>query len=124
VVKQLSAQTTAPELAAAPHRTDDPLAVHVQAEPEIAPEDRSGVRRFFAELKRRRVVRVTGIYVIVSVAVMGAAADFFGALGLPDWTTTLVAALVILGLPIVIGLAWAFDITSKGVVRTKAADRS
>jgi serine/threonine protein kinase len=124
VVKQLSAQTTAPELAAAPHRTDDPLAVHVQAEPEIALEDRSGVRRFFAELKRRRVVRVTGIYVIVSVAVVGAADDFFGALRLPEWTLTLVAALALLGLPVVIGLAWAFDITSKGVVRTKAADRS
>ena len=35
---------------------------------------------------------------------------FFPALGLPDWTVTLVAVLVALGLPVAIGLAWAFDV--------------
>jgi eukaryotic-like serine/threonine-protein kinase len=121
LVKQLTAPTaTTAETAVPPARKPDGVAVEL----DESAEARTGLKGFFAELKRRRVVRVTGVYVIVSVAVVGAADDFFPALNLPEWTTTLVAALALLGLPIVVGLAWAFDITPKGVVRTKAADRS
>jgi DNA-binding SARP family transcriptional activator/tRNA A-37 threonylcarbamoyl transferase component Bud32 len=83
----------------------------------------TGLSWLMAELKRRRVFRVTGAYVVAAVVVVEGANNFFGALRLPAWTNTLVAALAILGLPLVIALAWAFDITSKGVVRTKPSRR-
>jgi serine/threonine protein kinase/DNA-binding SARP family transcriptional activator len=85
----------------------------------VATEPPSGLSWLLAELKRRRVYRVTIAYTVASVAVVEVANNFFPALGLPALANTLVAALAVLGLPVVIALAWAFDITPRGVVRTK-----
>jgi TolB-like protein len=79
------------------------------------------VRGFIEELKRRRVFRVTIAYIIVAFAVLQGADVLAGALSMPDWTMTLVAFLAIIGLPVTVVLAWAFDITPDGVVRTPAA---
>lgn len=73
---------------------------------------------FWNELRRRRVVRVAIVYIIASIAVVETANNFFPVLQLPGWTTTLIAALALLGFPVAIGLAWAFDITPHGVTRT------
>jgi adenylate cyclase len=73
-----------------------------------------------AELRRRRVVRVAVVYGVVGYGVVQVANNFFPALQLPAWTTTLIAALVVLGFPIALVLAWAFEITPAGVRRTKA----
>jgi TolB-like protein/Flp pilus assembly protein TadD len=78
----------------------------------------SGFRAFFAELKRRKVVRVAIVYVVVGLVVVEAANNLLPALNLPDWTVTLVVALAILGFPVAVALAWAFDITPEGVKRT------
>jgi TolB-like protein/Tfp pilus assembly protein PilF len=78
------------------------------------------VKPFLAELKRRKVVRVAIVYVVVGLVVVEAANNLFPALNLPDWTVTLVVALTILGFPVAVALAWAFDITPGGVVRTAA----
>lgn len=64
----------------------------------------------FEELKRRKVFRATAAYLVVAAGVGAVASDFFPALGLPDWTVTLVVALAILGLPVTIALSWAFDV--------------
>jgi adenylate cyclase len=72
---------------------------------------------FFAELKRRRVFKVTGIYAIVAWIVVQVAATTFPFLMLPDWTVRLVIAVFILGIPVVVILAWVFDITPEGMVR-------
>lgn len=64
----------------------------------------------FEELRRRKVFRATAAYVVVAAGVGAVASDFFPALGLPDWTVTLVVALLILGLPVTIALSWAFDV--------------
>jgi TolB-like protein/Flp pilus assembly protein TadD len=80
------------------------------------------VKPFLAELKRRKVVRVTIVYVLVGLVVVEAANNLFPALNLPDWTVTLVVALAILGFPVAVALAWAFDITPAGVVRTAALE--
>lgn len=72
----------------------------------------------FEELKRRRVFRVAGVYVLAAVAVVEGANNFFPALHLPEWTSTFVVALVILGFPIALVLAWAYDVTPQGVQRT------
>ncbi len=80
------------------------------------------MKPFLAELKRRKVVRVAVVYVVVGLVVVEAANNLLPALNLPDWTVTLVVALAILGFPVAVALAWAYDITPEGVVRTPAQE--
>jgi adenylate cyclase len=80
------------------------------------------VNPFLAELKRRKVVRVTIVYVVVGLVVVEAANNLLPALNLPDWTVTLVVALAVLGFPIAVAVAWAIDITPSGVKRTADLD--
>lgn len=77
-------------------------------------------QEFFAELKRRHVFKVTGIYGIVSFGVLQAADIMLPRLGLPDWTVTFMVALVVLAFPVVLIMAWAFEVTPDGVKRTDA----
>jgi len=79
------------------------------------------VKRFLAELKRRRVTRVAVVYAVVTFAVLQAADIIVPALQLPEWTLTLLVVLTLLGLPISLVLAWAYDLTPEGVKRTAAA---
>ena len=79
----------------------------------------SNLHAFIAELKRRHVLRVLVGYAAIGFATVSIASDFLPALRLPEWTVTLVAALVVLGLPIALVLAWAFDITPDGVRRAE-----
>ncbi|MCZ6536690.1 MAG: tetratricopeptide repeat protein [Gammaproteobacteria bacterium] len=74
---------------------------------------------FIQELKRRNVFRVTAIYVIVSWLLMQIGDVMFPALRLPEWTTTMLVAFLLLGFPIAVILAWAYEVTPKGVKRTK-----
>ena len=73
---------------------------------------------FLSELKRRHVFRVAVVYAVVAWAVMQVADVVFPRLGLPDSTVTLVVVLAILGFPLTLVLAWAYDVTPEGVVRT------
>ena len=75
---------------------------------------------FARELTRRHVWRVAAVYVVVGLGVIAAASDVFPRLLLPDWTVTLVVALAILGLPLALVLAWGYDLTREGIVRTEA----
>ncbi|UCF18922.1 MAG: hypothetical protein JSU87_13465 [Gemmatimonadota bacterium] len=79
----------------------------------------SRLRAFLAELQRRRVFRVAVVYAVVAFGVLQVADIAFPALKLPEWTITLVVALTLLGFPVTMVLAWAFDITPRGVVRTE-----
>lgn len=85
------------------------------------PEPRSSL---FDELKRRRVFRVAGVYVVAGFGVIEGADLLFPRLGLPDWTVTLVVGLVLLGFPLAVALAWAFDFTPTGIQRTPRASSS
>lgn len=78
-------------------------------------------RRFLNELRRRRVPQTTAVYLVVAFGVLEAADLVLPRLGLPDWTVTLVLALLLLGLPLVVFLAWSFDLTRGGVERTNDA---
>ncbi|MCH9026169.1 MAG: tetratricopeptide repeat protein [Proteobacteria bacterium] len=71
------------------------------------------------ELKRRNVFRVAAIYVIVSWLLMQIGDVMFPALRLPEWTTTMLVAFLLLGFPIAVILAWAYEVTPEGVKRTK-----
>jgi TolB-like protein/tetratricopeptide (TPR) repeat protein len=73
---------------------------------------------FFGELRRRKVVRVAIVYVPVAFAVVEMADLGFPRLDLPDWSVTFVLMLALLGLPVALGLAWAFDVTAEGIQRT------
>ena len=72
-------------------------------------------KRFFRELKRRKVIRVATVYAIVAGVMAEVGSNTFSALHLPDWTLTLVLVLLILGFPIAIVLAWALEITPTGI---------
>jgi len=79
----------------------------------------SRLRRLTDELKRRRVFRVAVVYAAVAFVVWQAAEIAVPALRLPDWSLSLVVFLTLLGFPIALVLAWAFDITPEGVKRTE-----
>jgi TolB-like protein/Tfp pilus assembly protein PilF len=74
---------------------------------------------FIAELKRRNVFRVGAAYVVVAWLLIEVSDTIFPRLGLPDWTVTLVIAMLMLGLPVALFLAWAFELTPEGVKRTE-----
>ena len=77
---------------------------------------------FLEELKRRKVVRVGVVYLAVVWAVVQVADVVVPALGLSETILTVVVVLAILGFPVALALAWAFEVTPGGVVRDKDAD--
>ncbi|GAH72227.1 unnamed protein product, partial [marine sediment metagenome] len=83
------------------------------------PDPPSRLTAFLAELRRRRVFRVAVVYAGMAFIVFQIVDATFEPLRLPDWASTLVVVLLALGFPIAVALAWAFDITEKGIVRTR-----
>ena len=76
---------------------------------------------FVAELKRRKVYRVAVVYAAVAFVIWQAAEIAFPALHLPEWTLTFVVVIALIGFPVALVLAWAFEITPEGVRRTEPA---
>ncbi len=76
---------------------------------------------FWSELKRRKVMRVAVVYAIVAWLVIQIAATTFPKLLIPGWAVSLVIMCVILGFPISVVLAWAFELTPDGIKTTKVA---
>lgn len=74
-----------------------------------------------SELKRRRVFRVLAGYCAAALVAIEAANNIFPALSLPPWAARLVVALALLGLPVAVILAWAFDVTPAGLTRDTGA---
>ena len=78
---------------------------------------------FIEELKRRNVIRVGVAYVALGW-VLAQAADFlFDLLGAPEWAVKTFVVALLLGLPIVLFFAWAFELTPEGIKREKDVDR-
>jgi tetratricopeptide (TPR) repeat protein len=80
----------------------------------------SRLKRLIEELKGRRVYRVAVVYAAVAFVVWQAGEIAVPGLNLPDWVLTLVILFTVLGFPVAIVLAWAFDITPEGVKRTES----
>jgi len=76
---------------------------------------------FFEEVKRRKVYRVAAAYIIAAGGVIQLASAAFPAWELPNWSLRLVITLLLLGFPIALMLAWAYDITAQGVRATPTA---
>jgi TolB-like protein len=78
----------------------------------------------WAELKRRNVVRVGVAYTVVSWLLIEVASTTFPILRLPEWTVAFVTVLLIIGFPVALIFAWAYELTPEGVKRDKDVDRS
>jgi len=74
------------------------------------------------EAGRRHVARVAVVYAAVAFAILEAADIIIPALGLPDWTIRWVIALALIGFPVTLILAWIYDVTPRGVVKTGALE--
>ena len=72
----------------------------------------------WAELKRRNVVKVAIAYGVVSWLLIQVAATVFPILGIPDWAVRFVTLLLIIGFPIALIIAWAFELTPAGIKQT------
>jgi TolB-like protein/Flp pilus assembly protein TadD len=81
-------------------------------------------KNFFAELKRRNVYKVAIGYAVVAWLVMQIATQVFPFLEIPNWAIRLVIMLIVIGFPIALVIAWAFELTPEGLKRTEFADES
>ena len=73
---------------------------------------------FFGELRRRNVVKVAVAYAIVGWLLFQVADVAFPALLLPDWVLRAFIAFLVLGFPVALLLAWAFELTPEGMKRS------
>ncbi|MCO4812923.1 MAG: hypothetical protein KC572_15085 [Gammaproteobacteria bacterium] len=78
----------------------------------------------FQELKRRNVIRVAIAYSVIAWVLAQVAEFAFENFGAPDWVLKSVVVILLLGLPIAIVFAWAFEMTPEGIKREKEVDRS
>jgi TolB-like protein len=79
-------------------------------------------KNFFAELKRRNVYKVAIAYAIVAWLLLQAASILFPTFEAPPWTMKVFVAVIALGFPIALVLAWAFELTPEGLKRTEDVD--
>jgi len=84
----------------------------------------SQMSSFFSELKRRNVVRVSVAYIVASWLLIQAAGVLEPALLLPEWVDRVVTVFLLIGFPVVIIFAWAFELTPEGVKLTRDVDLS
>ncbi len=82
------------------------------------------LRDLMTEMKRRRVFKVTGIYVVAMFATLQGAQVLVSSLALPAWTMTLLTLLALFMFPVVVILAWVFDVTPDGLQRAPVASSS
>jgi len=79
---------------------------------------------FFKELQRRNVFKVAAAYLIVGWLIMQAGEVMSPALNLPGWVNSMLAFFLILGFPLAMFFAWAFEMTPEGLKKEKDVDRS
>jgi adenylate cyclase len=77
----------------------------------------SRLRRFFSELRRRKVIRVVVVYLALSWVIVQVVDATFEHLPLPSGSGTLVLVLLAIGFPVALALAWAYEITPEGLKR-------
>jgi TolB-like protein len=79
---------------------------------------------FIKELKRRNVIRVAIAYAVAAWLLIEITATTFPILKLPDWSVTLVTVFVLIGFPLALIFAWAYELTPEGLKKEKDVDRS
>jgi adenylate cyclase len=81
-------------------------------------------KKFFAELKRRKVYSVAVTYAVVGWLLIQIATQVFPFFEIPNWGVRLVVILVVIGFPVALVLAWIYDFTRQGIKRTDDVDRA
>src|SRR5436309_9887700 len=79
-------------------------------------------KTFFGELKRRNVYKVAFAYVVAGWALAQGIAQVFPVFGVPNGIVRLIVVLIVIGFPISLIFAWAFEITPEGLKRSEQAD--
>jgi TolB-like protein/Flp pilus assembly protein TadD len=79
-------------------------------------------KSFLGELKRRNVYKVAVAYAVVAWLLVQVATQVFPFLEIPNWVVRSVIVLVVIGFPIAVVIAWAFEATPEGIKRTEIAD--
>jgi TolB-like protein len=78
-------------------------------------------KKFFAELKRRKVYSIAVTYVVVGWLLIQVVTEVFPPFEIPNWALRLVIVAIVLGFPIALIVAWIYDFTGHGIVRTEDA---
>ena len=79
---------------------------------------------FFAELKRRNVYKVAVAYAVVGWLLIQVTTQVFPIFEIPNWALRLIVLAIIIGFPIALVLAWAFELTPEGIKHTEDIDLS
>src|SRR5881409_3325492 len=82
------------------------------------------IENFFAELKRRNVYKVAVAYAVVAWLLMQIASQIFPFFEIPNWAVRLVLLMLVIGFPVAMILAWAFELTPEGIKRAEDVDLS
>jgi len=80
------------------------------------------MKQLLSEMRRRNIFRVAAAYLVVGWVLIQVTSLAIPALHLPGWTDTLVFFLILLGLPVALLLAWAFEMTPEGMQKTSQAE--
>jgi TolB-like protein/Tfp pilus assembly protein PilF len=81
-----------------------------------------GSRNFFAELKRRNVYKVAVAYAVVGWLLVQVTTQVFPIFEIPNWALRLIVFAIVIGFPIALVIAWAFELTPEGLKRTEYVD--
>src|SRR6266496_5402233 len=79
-------------------------------------------RHFISELGRRNVYKVAVAYAVVGWLLVQVTTQVFPIFEIPNWALRLIVLAIIIGFPIALVLAWAFELTPEGLKRTEFAD--
>ena len=77
---------------------------------------------FFSELKRRNVYKVAVAYAVVGWLLVQVTTQVFPIFEIPNWALRLIVLAIIMGFPVALVIAWAFELTPEGIKRTEEAD--
>jgi serine/threonine-protein kinase len=77
---------------------------------------------FFGELKRRNVYKVAVAYAVAGWALAQGIAQVFPVFDIPNWAVRLIVLAIVIGFPIALVIAWAFELTPEGIKRTEDVD--
>ena len=77
---------------------------------------------FFQELKRRNVYKVAAAYAVVGWLLVQIATQVFPFFEIPNWAVRLIVLAIVIGFPIALVVAWAFELTPEGLKRTEEVD--
>lgn len=82
------------------------------------------IDNFFAELQRRNVYKVAVAYAVVGWLLVQVTTQVFPIFEIPNWALRLIVLAIVIGFPIALALAWAFELTPEGIKHTEDVDLS